>query len=94
MMKSLLILTTAWMLPCSLALRPGLIRIPKEDTETTLEKVFGHEADGREFGRLDQRRDSVKYVQSFQMQGSFQQLGQANSSRFLFHCQRLSGALL
>jgi hypothetical protein len=63
MMKSLLILTTAWVLPCALALRPGLIRIPKEKAETALEKVFGADAAaGHEFGRLDKRRDSLKYV--------------------------------
>ena len=63
------------MLPCSLALRPGLIRIPKEDTETTLEKVLGRDADGHEFGRLDQRRDSVKYVQCSHGKTRFSSLG-------------------
>lgn len=81
-MKSLLILTTAWLLPCSLALRPGLIRIPKEATETALEKVLGAEAAGQEFGRLDKRGDSLKYV-LLRTNGSQQTVGPANSSRFL-----------
>lgn len=91
MMKSLLILTTALALPCSLALRPGLIRIPKEDTEAALEKVLGAEPAGDEFGRLDKRRDSLKYVCFMSMDS--QGLVQAISS-FSFSNQCLSRALL